>query len=110
MESAAIPAISSGIPIALTSAERTVLRITSTRTETASTLKVEGRLTGQWVDELSRATAAAVAGGRRVVLDLADVTFVDAEGIALLRELRAGGFALADCSSFVSGLIDGARP
>ncbi len=85
-----------------------MLRITSTRIGIASTLKIEGRLTGQWVDELSRAAEAVLADGPRVVLDLADVTFVDREGIALLRDLRTRGFALADCSSFVSGLIDGA--
>ncbi len=88
--------------------ERTVLRITSTKTSTAGTLKVEGRLAGQWVDELSRAAAAALGDTPSVVLNLADVTFVDAAGVALLRELRARGFALADCSTFVSGLIDGA--
>ena len=84
-----------------------MLKITATRTEIAGTLKVEGRLAGQWVGELSRAAAEAHANATRVVLDLGDVTFVDAEGIALLRTLRGRGFTLADCSSFVASLIDG---
>jgi anti-anti-sigma regulatory factor len=87
-----------------------MLRITATRTTDAGTLKVEGRLAGLWVDELSRAATAARADVTRVVLDLGDVTFVDAEGIALLRTLRDGGFALAGCSSFVASLIDGGMP
>ena len=84
-----------------------MLRITPTRVAGVDTLKVEGRLAGQWVEELSRAAAAASAGAPRVVLDLAQVTFVDADGITLLRALRDDGVALADCSSFVSSLIDG---
>jgi anti-anti-sigma regulatory factor len=83
-----------------------VLRITPTRVEGVDTLKVEGRLAGQWVEELARAAASARAAAPRVVLDLAQVTFVDADGIVLLRALRDGGVALTDCSSFVSRLID----
>ncbi len=83
-----------------------MLRITPIRIADVGTLKVEGRLAGQWVDELSRAAASARAEASRVVLDLAQVTFVDADGIILLRALRDGGVALIDCSSFVSSLID----
>jgi len=90
--------------------ETTVLKITSSRNADAGTLKVEGRLAGQWVGELSRAASEARAETPRVVLDLGEVTFVDADGIALLRTLRDGGFALAGCSSFVASLIDGGLP
>ena len=83
-----------------------MLRITPTHSAGVDTLKVEGRLAGQWVEELSRAAASARAEAPRVVLDLAQVTFVDADGIVLLRALRDGGVALTDCSSFVSSLID----
>ena len=82
-----------------------MLRITSSRNDTTGTLKVEGRLAGQWVDELARAAAAADAP--RLVLDLADLTFVDADGASLLRTLRSRGVALNDCSTFVASLIDG---
>jgi len=84
-----------------------MLRITSNRSDTTDTLKVEGRVTGQWVDELSKAASAAVVEARRVVLDLSEVTFVDADGAALLRALRSRGIALAECSAFVSSMIDG---
>jgi anti-anti-sigma regulatory factor len=83
-----------------------MLRITSNRTDTTDTLKVEGRIAGQWVGELSKAAAAAVET-RSVVLDLGEVTFVDADGASLLRTLRDRGVALAECSAFVSSLIDG---
>lgn len=84
-----------------------MLRITSTRSGTTGRLKVEGRLAGEWVGELSKAAAAAEAAASHVVVDLADVTFVDADGASLLRTLRGRGVSLADCSLFVTGLIDG---
>jgi anti-anti-sigma regulatory factor len=83
-----------------------MLRITSSRTDTTATLKVEGRIAAEWVGELSRAATAA-EHNRRVVLDLEEVTFVDADGASLLRALRDRGVALAGCSAFVSSLIDG---
>ncbi|WP_410962353.1 STAS domain-containing protein, partial [Salmonella sp. SAL4355] len=66
-----------------------MLRITPVPTANgARRFKVEGRLAGAFVDELSRVTAEALASSRRVVVDLADVTFVDPGGAALLRSLR----------------------
>ena len=70
-------------------------------------LRVEGRLAGEFVTELSRATYGALAMARTVRLDLADVTFVDQTGVELLRSLHATGVDLIDCSPFVQSLITG---
>ena len=52
-------------------------------------LRAEGRLTGGWVDELRRTCDLhALSNGIRLTLDLADVSFADAAGIELLKELR----------------------
>jgi anti-anti-sigma regulatory factor len=52
-------------------------------------LRVEGRLTGRWVEELRRTCDLhALSDGIRLTLDLADVSFADAAGIELLKELR----------------------
>jgi anti-anti-sigma regulatory factor len=52
-------------------------------------LRAEGRLTGGWVDELRRTCDLhAFSDGIRLTLDLADVSFADAAGIELLKELR----------------------
>jgi anti-anti-sigma regulatory factor len=96
-------------PLPCTGCETTVLRITE---RTASrgevrTIKVEGRLAGAWAHELSRVTTAALAEGYGLSLDLADVTFVDATGVRLLRSLRARGVELVSCSSFVLTLLNG---
>ena len=66
------------------------------------TLKVEGQIVGPWVAALR---AACTARGRPRRLDLAAVTYVDAAGVELLRELMAEGVAIAACSSFVAEML-----
>lgn len=67
---------------------------------------VEGQLVGPWVGELRRTTLGAgpVAG---ILLDLRHLTFADAEGVALLRQLRAAGAELTECSEFLTALMGG---
>ncbi|HWV44563.1 MAG TPA: hypothetical protein VN039_00820 [Nitrospira sp.] len=78
-----------------------MLKITEQRgTEVDSlTLVLEGRLAGPWVEELQTSWHALSANGHHhVVINLADVTYIDAEGKTLLArlwrqgaELRASG-------------------
>lgn len=66
-------------------------------------LRVEGRLTGRWVEELRRACDLhALSDGIRLTLDLADVSFADAAGIELLKELRIRSVTLLSPSSLVA--------
>jgi anti-anti-sigma regulatory factor len=66
-------------------------------------LRVEGRLTGRWVEELRRACDLhALSDGIRLTLDLADVSFADAAGIELLKELRTRLVILLSPSSLVA--------
>jgi anti-anti-sigma regulatory factor len=66
-------------------------------------LRVEGRLTGRWVEELRRTCDLhALGGGIRLILDLADVSFADAEGIKLLKELSIRWVTLLSPSSLVA--------
>jgi anti-anti-sigma regulatory factor len=84
-----------------------VLRITRNKSAGTNTLKVEGRLAGDWVRELSQAVSTTPADASRVVLDLSDLSYVDPDGAVLLRTLRERGLELMGGSSFVSSLIDG---
>lgn len=52
-----------------------------------TTLHLEGRVSGLWVIELRRLSENFLAAGRRLILDLAGVSFVDRDGIALFRDL-----------------------
>jgi hypothetical protein len=67
------------------------------------TIKLEGELVGAWVDAVRDAWATRGPRPRR--LDLANVTYVDAAGVQLLRELMAGSIEIAACSSFVRELL-----
>ena len=67
------------------------------------TLKVEGQIVGPWVRSVR--DACATRGRRRPRLDLAAVTYVDAAGVQLLRDLMAEGVEIAACSSFVRELL-----
>ena len=66
-------------------------------------LRVEGRLTGGWVEELRRTCDLhALNDGIRLTLDLADISFADAAGIELLKELRMRLVTLLSPSSLVA--------
>lgn len=76
-----------------------MLRITVQRDVSPLTLKLEGRIAGEWVEELERAWTAECDQGRLINLDLTGVTFVDEEGKKLLSRLFEQGSTLhaTDC-------------
>jgi len=65
-------------------------------------LRLEGNLSGQWVDELRRVTEPPGEPAARLVLDLAEVTFIDADGLSFLRELSSRHVILRNGSLFVT--------
>lgn len=73
-----------------------MLRITVVESsKIAVTLRVEGRITGLWVEELRAACNVHTSPDDvQLSLELADISFADAAGIALLRELRNRGVGL----------------
>lgn len=87
-----------------------MLRVTRlTTTERASALhllRLDGRITGPWVDELRRACEAALGSDSRcpprLVLDLTGVSFIDRDGIALLRQLAALPVLFTNGSAFIT--------
>lgn len=59
-------------------------------------------MTGRWVEELRRSCEVhALSEGIALSLDLTDLSFVDLQGINLLKELRRRGVALLNPSSFM---------
>jgi anti-anti-sigma regulatory factor len=69
------------------------------------TVKLEGVILGPWVDTVREACTSRRRGPRRLGLDLAAVTYVDAAGVRLLRDLIRAGVEIAACSSFVAELL-----
>ena len=69
----------------------------------AARLRAEGRVTDRWVEELRKTCDLQGLGdGIRLILDLADVAFVDAAGIELLKELKSRRVTLLNPTSFVT--------
>jgi len=66
------------------------------------TLQLEGHLGGPWVEELRRSCDRVLAKSKRLTLDLAGVTFIDHEGVRLLKNLRQTNLELRNCSPFVA--------
>ena len=74
-------------------------------------LRLEGQVTGPWVEELRRVCAETLGnnghGGNDLVLDLAGVSFLDADGVALFRELAARRVSFTNSSAFIAEQLKG---
>jgi hypothetical protein len=74
-------------------------------THTTQTIKLEGKLLGPWVDEVRNACAWGTVPSGRTRLDLSALTFVDAAGVGLLRDLIDRGIEVVACSNYVAELL-----
>ena len=70
-------------------------------------LTLEGRLSGLWVNELEQCwkTASSTTLGRKTVLDLGEVDFVDPAGESLLAQLHSNGVELVADSPLICALL-----
>lgn len=74
------------------------------------TVKLEGQLLGPWVSAVRDACRERGRRSGRLLLDLAAVTYADAAGAQLLRELVGEGVEIAACSGFVGELLRPGSP
>ena len=65
------------------------------------TFQIEGRVIGPWVVELRTFCERFLGKGYRLTLDLSDVSFVDREGVAALRDLVNQKTTLINCPLFL---------
>jgi hypothetical protein len=98
-----------GMVFALLAAETqpersTMLKVTQTNSHGGAIVKLEGKLLQPWVDEV-RALFLPSLPRSLPRLDLASLTFVDAAGADLLRQLLGQGVAIESCSPFVAALL-----
>jgi anti-anti-sigma regulatory factor len=89
-----------------------MLRITVIPAASSERLKLEGRLAGDAVEELRRLCEERLAGtgSRRVILDLAAVSFIDNDGIELFRTLCRHNVIVCGHSPFVAELLKEVLP
>ncbi len=91
-----------------------MLRITPDRSNDDVRLRLEGRLTGPWVQELERCwTDLLPTEQKKAVVDLTGVTFIGKDGRVLLATLWEQGaiFHATDClTRSIIESITGSRP
>ena len=68
---------------------------------------VEGKLVGPWVKELEKCWKRVVTAHprRSMLVDLADVTFIDLEGRALLTRMRRKGVNLLSSGVLIKSIV-----
>ena len=85
-----------------------MLRITAERgTGDLASLRLEGRIVGPWVAELTRRCEAARSAGRELELEMSGVSFLDGSAVRLVRSLVEQGVEVRSCSAFVSEQLRG---
>lgn len=85
-----------------------MLKITLHDSASELRLKLEGRLSGPWVGELRQCwqTARSTTQDRKTTLDLADLDFVDSDGVSLFEEMYRQGVKLAAMSPLIRSIVD----
>jgi len=85
-----------------------MLRITSQRQSDTVVLRLEGRLQGPWVDELSECWRRTREGNRdaALLIELVDVRFVDAAGKALLARMHRAGVEILATGVLTAAIRD----
>ncbi|HET6676286.1 MAG TPA: hypothetical protein VFG71_13155 [Nitrospiraceae bacterium] len=83
-----------------------MLRITVHSEGTRATLELEGRLAGAWVAELQRAWQEVAAENRSIVVNLASVSYVDADGKRLLSDMCRAGVDFEASGCLMRCLVD----
>ena len=70
-----------------------MLKITTQSDPDRVRLKLDGKLAGPWVEELARTWEATTGGSERrpIVVNLSEVTFIDADGKRLLARMFQQG-------------------
>lgn len=84
-----------------------MLKITIHDSANELRFRLEGRLCGPWVTELRQCwqTAVSITGGRRTVLDLREVDFVDPDGQSLMADMCHQGVRLLAITPLIRSLI-----
>jgi anti-anti-sigma regulatory factor len=84
------------------------LRITrGERSDSRATLKLEGRLVTKWAALLEAECSDLLGLRGAVILDLADVGFVDRAGIEVLERLSRAGVEIRCRSGPVANVLEG---
>lgn len=73
------------------------------------TLRLEGRVMGQWAEEIRKECRNGLATHKKIILDMSGVYFMDEVGTKTIKALSKdyGLVEITGCSLFLSELLDG---
>jgi anti-anti-sigma regulatory factor len=83
-----------------------MLKITTDTDAGRTILKLEGRLTGPWVEELNACWRDAAAETHRIEVVLHEVTFIDESGRRLLADMHRRGVELTAAGCMTKAIIE----
>jgi anti-anti-sigma regulatory factor len=69
-------------------------------------LKLEGKVTEQWAALLDEECRSLLGDGKRLLLNCADVQFLDDRGVDVLRNLLSQQVTLMGAPGFVTELLE----
>ncbi len=85
-----------------------MLRITKvSESPSLVTMKLEGRITADWVFLLENECLGFLDERRRVVLDFSEVTFVDWHGVKMLGRISAKNIQVINCCPLIEDFLNG---
>jgi ABC-type transporter Mla MlaB component len=70
-----------------------------------TTLQLDGRVSGLWIGLLRESAESVLHEGRKLTVDLKNISFIDCEGIALLKSLINRGVDPVNAPLFVAEQI-----
>ena len=82
------------------------LKIEKTLVEHGTTIKLIGRIRAEHLSELKAQISASVS---KVVLELGEVSLVDADSVRFLCNCESEGIQLLNCSAYIREWIDRER-
>jgi anti-anti-sigma regulatory factor len=84
-----------------------MLRITRiNESQSLITLKVEGQIISEWVSLLEKEALSSLQEKQEVVLDFADVTFINHNGVEMLQKISAENIRIVNCCPLIKDLLN----
>jgi len=65
-------------------------------------LQLDGSVTGQWIELLRESAESVLNEGLQLTLDLANICFIDCEGLVLIKKLMGQGVRQVNAPLFVA--------
>ena len=83
-----------------------MLRITKvTESPFLVTMKLEGRITADWVSLLEKECRRTLRGRRELILDFSEVRFVDDRAVAMLGKMSGKKIRVINCCDLIKDLL-----